>query len=292
MRSPELQFLKHDFPVAKWCSPAVTAKASSWLGAHLGAQHLPRDFQVAFFRRPLARMLSGYLDGYHDFPGFHGSRDDLVRPCTQSLRQMSVPCIDYGNESGPSFGEYAAGVKGMMTRMLSTPGLTWLHHTTPAMWHDWRDGGRRPESDLPPGFAPLPPVNTSLTALRRMRFVGITERWATSICLWHLQFPAFGGRCLPAELRNVRDDGSRRPNCATPAPSARRKPSQAQCEQARESVRRVGRMPPAERDEEYRDEEDEQVYAEALRLFDERVAHYGASRQRCREMGCVSDTQL
>ena len=30
------------------------------------------------------------------------------------------------------------------------------------------------------------------------------------------------------------------------------------------------------------------MYEEALRIFNERVARYGASRQRCAEMGCTS----
>lgn len=236
-------------------------------------------------------MLSGYLDSYHGHPGFHGKRDHLVRPCTERLRHELMPCIDYRNESGPSFGEYAAAAAGTMTRILTTTGSEYLHSTTPATWRQWRGTGRLPVRNATdaqaPGFTPLPPnaVSTALKALRQMRFVGITEHWDTSICLWHLQFPSFGARCLPAELRNVR---SRRPGCSTPI--RRVAPSRAQCEHARKWVQRVGRTPQAERDEEYRDEEDEQVYEEALRIFNERVARYGASRQRCLEMGCTSTT--
>ena len=121
-------------------------------------------------------------------------------------------------------------------------------------------------------------TSTALKALRRMRFVGITEQWDTSICLWHLQFPSFGTRCLPVEMRNVRPS---RDGCA--APTSRRAPSRAQCEHAREQVKHIRRTPNA-----LRDEEDEQVYEEALRIFNERVERYGASRQRCLEMGCTS----
>eukprot|EP00927_Polykrikos_kofoidii_P043720 TRINITY_DN377_c0_g1_i1.p1 TRINITY_DN377_c0_g1~~TRINITY_DN377_c0_g1_i1.p1 ORF type:complete len:349 (-),score=30.40 TRINITY_DN377_c0_g1_i1:66-1040(-) len=44
-------------------------------------------------------------------------------------------------------------------------------------------------------------VNRAVHIVGQLGFVGLTEQWALSICLWHRRF---GGRMLPAELMNVR----------------------------------------------------------------------------------------
>jgi hypothetical protein len=44
-------------------------------------------------------------------------------------------------------------------------------------------------------------VDKAVDVVRKLGFVGLTEEWSLSVCLWHRKF---GGRMLPAELMNVR----------------------------------------------------------------------------------------
>jgi len=44
-------------------------------------------------------------------------------------------------------------------------------------------------------------VNFAIRRMLQFAFVGITDYWHLSVCLWHAKF---GGRALPVELRNVR----------------------------------------------------------------------------------------
>ena len=46
-----------------------------------------------------------------------------------------------------------------------------------------------------------PLLDAALARLRDLAFVGIVERWAESICLFHMQF---GGRCLDVEFEHLR----------------------------------------------------------------------------------------
>ena len=41
----------------------------------------------------------------------------------------------------------------------------------------------------------------ALARLPKLGFVGLTDQWDLSVCLWHAKF---GGECLPAEFKNVR----------------------------------------------------------------------------------------
>ena len=46
-----------------------------------------------------------------------------------------------------------------------------------------------------------PLLDAALARLRDFAFVGIVERWAESICLFHMQF---GGKCLDVEFEHLR----------------------------------------------------------------------------------------
>lgn len=51
-------------------------------------------------------------------------------------------------------------------------------------------------------------VDRAVHAIDQLGFVGLTDEWALSVCLWHKKF---GGRMLPVELMNVRPgDATRR----------------------------------------------------------------------------------
>merc|ERR1719313_133277 len=44
-------------------------------------------------------------------------------------------------------------------------------------------------------------VQAALSRLPKLGFVGLTDNWDLSICLWHAKF---GGECLPVEFQNLR----------------------------------------------------------------------------------------
>jgi hypothetical protein len=44
-------------------------------------------------------------------------------------------------------------------------------------------------------------LRKALERLPQLGFVGLTDHWEMSMCLWHAKF---GGECLPAEFKNVR----------------------------------------------------------------------------------------
>ena len=59
-------------------------------------------------------------------------------------------------------------------------------------------------------FQPTPQQRMqAIDTLSRMAFVGLTEYWQETVCLFHAMF---GGRITPHELRNVRYVGLR-PGC-------------------------------------------------------------------------------
>ena len=103
-------------------------------------------------------------------------------------------------------------------------------------------------------------------AFQRVRegfqFVGLTERWSESICLFHLMnraAAATGARpCLAVELANSRSSGLLNASLGAAV------------------LREAG----------FRDEVDTDFYQKVKALFEERLATYGATRARCAALGC------
>lgn len=108
---------------------------------------------VTVLRQPEQRILSGYYYGLHSMRGYHGRRDP---------RNHIPPERDYFR-----------AVRGCSVRMFTRDGLP--------CGPDPDGRGRTSKEE----------VRRAIQTIQRFQFVGIAERWAASICLWHLKF---GGR--------------------------------------------------------------------------------------------------
>jgi len=98
----------------------------------------------------------------------------------QDLRQNSSVSMAY------TIIEYAQHVAGMMTKMLAGQ----------EDGNDCRTPGRECQPHL------VPDVHKAIERLSTFRFVGLTDSWEESICLFHLQL---GGECLLVEQVNTRE---------------------------------------------------------------------------------------
>ncbi|KAK7241654.1 hypothetical protein SO694_00178043 [Aureococcus anophagefferens] len=95
---------------------------------------------------------------------------------------------------------------------------------------------------LTPGRGDDKARDAAIARLRELAFVGVVERWAESICLFHLQF---GAPCLAVEFEHLRSQPHNR------------------------TVPRAARNV------------DDDVYAEARRLFAAALDRHGATPERC-----------
>eukprot|EP00927_Polykrikos_kofoidii_P058466 TRINITY_DN529_c0_g1_i10.p1 TRINITY_DN529_c0_g1~~TRINITY_DN529_c0_g1_i10.p1 ORF type:complete len:2746 (+),score=375.40 TRINITY_DN529_c0_g1_i10:544-8238(+) len=131
---------------------------------------------VVMMRDPSQRVLSGYFNGLHDC-------EYLQRKYHCSTASGSYRCDgDSQGEDGSfmrdpsviSALEYGRCVENCTSNMLTG-----------------RSCSDQGEVD----------VDRAIQVIDSLGFVGLTEEWALSICLWHRMF---GGRMVPAELKNVR----------------------------------------------------------------------------------------
>merc|ERR1719506_2629393 len=125
---------------------------------------------VMMVRPPTARVSSGYLHNLHD--------------CTPMQEQYGIASQNgerwkpNGDIDPKIFKEYAACVDSCMTNML-------VGHSC-----GYQGKGSKPVY-----------LRKALERLPQLGFVGLTDHWELSMCLWHAKF---GGECLPAEFKNVR----------------------------------------------------------------------------------------
>ena len=129
---------------------------------------------VMMIREPKARISSGYIHNLHD--------------CTPLQEKYNIKDQD-GRHWQPKgavdpaiLGEYATCVHSCMTNMLIGRDCAY-NHGEPSEEQQALD---REEA---------------LARLPKLGFVGLTDQWDLSMCLWHAKF---GGECLPAEFTNVR----------------------------------------------------------------------------------------
>lgn len=162
------------YAITSWCPNAFARFESGHAPVPPWAQ---LEHVVTMFRDPKYRLVSGYFHNYHDCPhlrkrffcpGENLNCNYLFR--TPMWRQME------------RLGEYHKCTSNCQAQMLTgnncgvTPG-----------------GKKRPsEKDLEP---------LALAAVDRMGFVGLTEQWPLSVCLFHARF---GGTCYKASFNNVR----------------------------------------------------------------------------------------
>jgi hypothetical protein len=134
------------------------------IGGFKGAMYqLNRGHLVAMLRQPEQRLISQY---YHHGPLLLMNGSDMVWP----FESVS-----------PSLREYAEWNQGCTVRQLTT------------------------DADRPFGHLPLPTSQDVSEAIDVLRdgfiFVGITEEWALSVCLFRAMF---GGECLSSDLMDAR----------------------------------------------------------------------------------------
>lgn len=123
---------------------------------------------VSFFRQPEARVTSGFFSAWHDFPRHfdkegHG-REWLVAQTGEGM-----------NIRG-----YASVMQGCQVRMLTQGGKACGGNGTKPTMED---------------------VDLAIGRMKQMKFVGLTEEWDLSICLFHKMY---GGQCHDQEFSNTR----------------------------------------------------------------------------------------
>lgn len=123
---------------------------------------------VGLFRKPSQRLISAYIDGYHT----QGFSDDTYLALRKQCDGKTVGC----------FARFP-GVAGCATRMLTGKRCA-------------DDPAKYPEG-IPSHIERVP---DAIEALKKMTFVGITEEWDESVCLFHLMF---GGVLYSDEFRDM-----------------------------------------------------------------------------------------
>jgi hypothetical protein len=125
---------------------------------------------VMMVRPPKARISSGYLHNLHDCAPLQHKYD----VASQNGKRWKPD----GEIDPTIFKEYSACVDSCMTNML-------VGHTC-----GYQGKGSKPVY-----------LRKALERLPQLGFVGLTDHWELSMCLWHAKF---GGECLAAEFANVR----------------------------------------------------------------------------------------
>jgi len=134
------------------------------LGASADLQHV-----VIMVRQPALRIASGYLHNLHDCKRMQWKTH--IRE--QDKRKTGLNTVTKVN-----FTAYAECVGGCMTNMLMGRVCS---RSTSALSNDT--------------------VSAAVEKVKAVGFVGLTEEWLLSVCLFHVKF---GGDMLKAELVNVR----------------------------------------------------------------------------------------
>ena len=192
-----------------------------WTSCHDGwlSERRAGDKGLIMLREPTQRLRSGYADHQH---GFYPKRAHL-------------PWLEYAN-----------ALQGCATRMLGGK----------ACIHVWQDRAGHPAQPTP-----LPTQAEVAAAVRSLSsdfvFVGLTEKWGLSICLFHVRFGL--GDCRMEESVNTAIGRVGAPR--------------------RHEVGSTGR--------DFVDRFDAPVYEEARRLFAAQLAANRVDEARCRAMGCL-----
>jgi hypothetical protein len=163
------------YPLSVWCPHSFARFESGHAPVPAWAQY---EHVVSMFRDPKRRLVSGYFHNFHD--------------CFRLRRRHSCPHPDTNCphlysamwwRQKERLHEYSNCVSGCQALMLTGK---------PCGAHGMRRPGRLNDSAAEAG---------ALAAVERMGFVGLTEEWPTSVCLFHARF---GGDCFQASFKNVR----------------------------------------------------------------------------------------
>lgn len=177
--------LKERYPIAEYCAPGVLSQE----GKHrkFVTQHRPislRDAKrgpvVGLFRRPNQRLLSSFRAQHTN--GFPDTTEkELMTNCSMWAINGS------GRGHADCFARFP-GIAGCMTRMLTGGRCAESSASAPALLSKLRF----PSSSHR--------VAAAKKVIRTMSFVGLTERWDESVCLFHR---LFGGKVDPQELQDM-----------------------------------------------------------------------------------------
>jgi hypothetical protein len=132
---------------------------------------------VMMVRSPKSRISSAYIHNLHDCGALQRKYNMLENaPPKLALDGKIEPAI---------LAEYATCVHSCTVNMLVGRGCAFEN----------KDGLNVPSEE-----EQASDLQTALSRLRKFGFVGLTDQWDLSICLWHAKF---GGECLAAEFTNL-----------------------------------------------------------------------------------------
>jgi hypothetical protein len=212
-------------------SDVVSSCGSRHISRFWGGHHpLPKSFLeddeqlskvVVMIRPARQRIISGYFNNLHDcFPLQYKLRvDENGLPWKNARHRHIDPSI---------LMKYAKCTERCAVNMLSGRQCS----------------AKGSHEDLPRAVSRLP----------KLGFVGLTNHWELTVCLWHAKF---GGKCLPAEFKNLR------PGSHTHGGTYN--------ESSFESSFR-----PA----------DDTIYEAAAELFAKEMVQYGVNPRSCAEIHC------
>lgn len=155
-------FFKH-YPVGQWFSTGV----SLWLGSGFGSHRRVDDHVLRSFR--------GSLFGLFREPARRAMSAYLYQDLRSNGRLRATTHVL----------NYTSNVAGMVVKMLAGQ----------EDGNDCRDMERTCHRHITPN------VSEATRRLSEFQFIGLTDEFNKSLCLFHLQF---GGQCLQVELQNSR----------------------------------------------------------------------------------------
>eukprot|EP00931_Biecheleriopsis_adriatica_P064266 TRINITY_DN39073_c0_g1_i1.p1 TRINITY_DN39073_c0_g1~~TRINITY_DN39073_c0_g1_i1.p1 ORF type:complete len:596 (-),score=130.03 TRINITY_DN39073_c0_g1_i1:223-2010(-) len=161
--------LEDRYPRAQFCDPKIIGRFFQFQHAGLRHDELKSKMVVGFFRKPSQRLISAYHNGLH----CSGFKPDEYQQLQATTKAGGVA----------AFARFP-GIAGCTARMLT--GGNCAESKTVRSQDQSFDGGQSR-------------LKKALEVVESMSFVGITERWDDSICLFHRMF---GGRLNSAQLMN------------------------------------------------------------------------------------------
>mmetsp|Transcript_61271 Transcript_61271/g.146032 ORF Transcript_61271/g.146032 Transcript_61271/m.146032 type:complete len:312 (+) Transcript_61271:47-982(+) len=187
---------------------------------------------VGMFRQPEQRILSAYYDDDHNFGAANQLLAQLGSWCGSEDGMPKMPLLDFAQHwrGGMAYQLIGKGLGGVLGRF-------WRPPTT---HHEAIEAARRVRE----GFA----------------FVGITEMWDLSMCLFHKMF---GGACQPSDFDDIRP--------TTPGKTAKAEYNVSEL---------LG----------WEDDADAVVYEAALDVFHKNLAAFSVSHSTCEQ--CYRDGGL
>ncbi|CAK0809223.1 unnamed protein product [Prorocentrum cordatum] len=155
------------YPKRIYCDPGVLSSRFQTQHRPLEQEWFSADNVVGFFRRPSQRLISGHRDKLHA----SGFTERVKKRLVESCMTRGAGC-------------YARfpGIAGCSARMLAGSTCADASAIDDPRW----DHGQSY-------------VDTAVTNVARLQFVGVTEDWDESVCLFHRMF---GGRVNPAEFKD------------------------------------------------------------------------------------------